>query len=495
MPVKKSVDIWLQPTTTASFSSDNSIITLDTNQAILVYSGNLNCHQGWNFFDFTSPYVWDGVNNLVVIVDDNSGVDESVPLTFGVAQCSGQKTISYYGMLNNIDPTSPNIGYVMKSRFNARPLLQLISCGGASCHEPINLVASAISFDSANVSWQGVSHSYEVSFKKTDDSEWSQPVTVTTSSTAGSYTFNDLNEMTQYDFRVRQFCISGVFSEWAESSFTTATRPCLPPTTPYVTNVGYDRATIGWTSHNDQSIAYILLSHNAYDSVIVADHNPFTLTSLAQDITYSVAVADSCTNNGTTSDYSNTVSFTTASCLPPYNVSVSSISATSALVSWSGDSQYYTIEYGIGNFTPGNGTTVDNINGNSITLNGLTPDVDYTLYIRAKCSETAYSVWSERTTFHTATSGIGLQSESPNPALDISPNPAKDKTTINIVGINGEVALTLVDMSGRIIKETTAFCGGDSCTATVELRHLAAGTYFVRASAQGINIVHKLVVK
>lgn len=493
--VKNSVNIWLQPTTTASFSSDNSIILLDTNQATMVYSGSMNCHKGWNIFNLAETYVWDGVNNLLIIVDDNSGVDELNPLKFGVAQCSGQKTISYRSMLNNIDPISPSAGYILKSRYNARPLLQLIACGGATCHEPINLVANTVGYDTVSVSWQGVSHTYEVSIKQADESEWSEPVTVNTTVNAGTYTFNNLDETTEYNFRVRQLCLSGIYSEWAEGSFITVMRPCLPPTTPIVTNVSYDCATVDWTSYNDQSVWHLRLSHRASDTVLVVTEKPFTLTGLSQDITYSVAVADSCTNNGSISEYSDAVTFTTIICQPVSNVSVSDIRATSAFVSWTGDSPTYTMEYGIGNFNVGTGTTINNISNSYFTLTGLTPDEEYTVYIRANCSETAYSLWNERTTFRTAVNGIGPQIESPNSTLEIYPNPAKDKTTIGIIGINGEVTLTIVDMSGRIVKKTSIFCNGEGCSSNIEIHDLAAGTYFVRASANGVNAVRRLVVK
>ena len=494
MTVKNSVNIWLQPTTTTSFANDNSIITLDTNQAVLVYSGSMNCRKGWNFFNFNEPYLWDGVNNLVVIVDDNSGVDEATFLKFGVAQCSGQKTISYRSMANDIDPISPNGSYMMKSRYNSRPLMQLISCGGAACHEPINLVANTIGYDSASVRWQGMSRNYQISMKKATDSQWSDPVSIVTSSITGNFTFSNLDEMTEYNFRVRQLCLTGNYSDWAEATFVTAMRPCLPPTTPTVTNVGYDRATLDWATQNDQSVWYLRLGHNASDTVIVATEHPFTITGLAQDITYSVAVADSCTNNGSISDYSGAVTFTTTTCEPVSEVTISDITATSAQVSWQGNSPSYSIEYGIGNFSVGAGTTIDNIESTNATITGLTPETTYTLYVRAKCGEGVYSAWSERATFQTTTTGIATSIDISNGSMEIYPNPAKEMATIRIKGVQGEVLLTIVDMSGRTVKESVMKCNDNNST-TIELRDLPSGTYFVRASADGINLIRKLVVK
>ena len=490
--VKNSVNIWLQPTTVSTFNSDNSIISLDTNLATLVYSGPMNCQMGWNFFNFNDTYVWDGVNNLMIVVDDNSGVDEIDPLSFDVAQCNGQKTISYRSMLNDIDPTNPSTGYILKSRFNARPLLQLISCGGASCHEPVGLAAYSVSHDSATVSWQGVSLTYEVSLKETSADQWNEPVTVTTASTNGTFTFSNLDEMTEYDFRVRQLCPSGIFSDWAVGSFITAMRPCLPPSSPTVTNVGYDCATLDWTSHNDQSVWLIRLS-TAYDTLIVATLKPFTLTHLSQDISYSVAVADSCTNNGSLSDFSPAAAFTTSLCLPVSDVTVSDVTATSALVSWTGDSPSYTIEYGIGNFNAGTGTTID-VDAPPFILTGLTPDKDYTLYVRANCTQFAHSVWSHQAAFRTATLRSPNSDLLSSPTVSLYPNPAKHSTTLSIHGITGELSLTIVDMNGRIVKETTLLCNHDDCSKTIELRDLPPGAYFLRLSSDKTNYILKLVV-
>lgn len=173
---------------------------------------------------------------------------------------------------------------------------------------------------------------------------------------------------------------------------------------------------------------------------------------------------------------------------------MSNITATTADISWTGNSAAYALEYGTENFSAGTGTTIDNINISLTTLTGLIPDMEYSVYVRSKCSDAAYSVWSERISFRTATNGIsGIKHTTSD--INIYPNPAKDQATVSIIGINGEVALTIVDMSGRIVKESTVFCGGEECTATIELRDIPAGTYFVRAATESSNSVRRLVVK
>ena len=68
---KNDVNIYLGHTSKSSFASGSDYELFDSLQ--LVYSGALNCTQGWNRFDFDTPFEYNGINNLIVAVDDNSG--------------------------------------------------------------------------------------------------------------------------------------------------------------------------------------------------------------------------------------------------------------------------------------------------------------------------------------------------------------------------------------------------------------------------------------
>ncbi|MBQ6237289.1 MAG: T9SS type A sorting domain-containing protein, partial [Bacteroidales bacterium] len=61
-------------------------------------------------------------------------------------------------------------------------------------------------------------------------------------------------------------------------------------------------------------------------------------------------------------------------------------------------------------------------------------------------------------------------------------------------GVAGEVAITIVDMNGRVVMSDSMSCEGD-CTKTLEVTGLAQGAYFVRISGENVNMVKKLVVK
>jgi hypothetical protein len=77
--------------------------------------------------------------------------------------------------------------------------------------------------------------------------------------------------------------------------------------------------------------------------------------------------------------------------------------------------------------------------------------------------------------------------------VTIYPNPANGNTTLTLNGISGTAEVSVVDLNGRTVMTRTI--EGNTATSTLPLKGLAAGTYFVRVSAQGLNTVRKLIVK
>jgi hypothetical protein len=85
-------------------------------------------------------------------------------------------------------------------------------------------------------------------------------------------------------------------------------------------------------------------------------------------------------------------------CLPPTNVNVESVTATSAVVSWSGEADDYEVEYRV---VDGNWVSVEVFGAHSLTLENLTPNTDYQIHVRSICADEQVSVWSEIATFTT----------------------------------------------------------------------------------------------
>jgi hypothetical protein len=109
----------------------------------------------------------------------------------------------------------------------------------APCNAPTGLGSSAITSNSASVSWASVSGAanYDIDYKESSSSTWINAVTGTTST---SRSITGLSASTLYDWRVRANCTSSLTSDYSQGQFTTtAVIVCPGP---------YDISTNGSTS-------------------------------------------------------------------------------------------------------------------------------------------------------------------------------------------------------------------------------------------------------
>jgi hypothetical protein len=70
-PVSRNIQIYL--TNTASSSLSSSFVTFDNTTFQLVYQGNTSFQTGWCHIEFATPFTYDGLNNLLITVRDNTG--------------------------------------------------------------------------------------------------------------------------------------------------------------------------------------------------------------------------------------------------------------------------------------------------------------------------------------------------------------------------------------------------------------------------------------
>lgn len=114
---KTNVKIYLTTTNKETFESTSDWIL---NGLVQVYSGTFNCTQGWNTFTFDEPFNYDGISNLVVVVEDNSGQYNSSSYKFYTStENSTNKTLVYYNDSYTFTPTG-SYRYVRNYRTNIR---------------------------------------------------------------------------------------------------------------------------------------------------------------------------------------------------------------------------------------------------------------------------------------------------------------------------------------------------------------------------------------
>ena len=483
MTQKTNVDIYIQPTTKSVFSSTSDYDTL-TDAAVLVYHGNLNCQQGWNYFTLTDPYEYDGQTNLMVIVDDNSGAYNTSSYVFKTQSTTGYKTLYRYSDSN--DPDVHNFGTFSgtTSRAQSRVVMQLIGCGDmVICHAPTVDTVSA-THNTVTVNFNGNADAFEVAIV---EGNWEDPSTGIPA--YGTYTFTGLESETQYFVGVRSNCGTGNYSNWVVRSITTDERPCAVPTNLVASNVTLNSATLGWTNGEEgQSAWQIHITGEGYDQTHDVTTNPFTVTGLAYGVTYTFTVRAVCSETNI-SAWSAPATFTTVACESVTGVTVGSVTANSAVISWTAPTgaTRFVVNYGFQGFDQGTGSFDTVENATSCTLSGLTANTPYDVYVRTLCEGGTASAWSSVVNFTTSRS-TGI--DDVNAAnVSLYPNPAS--STVTLKGIEGKATVTVVDMNGRKAGEWTVNEG----ELTIDVTDMAQGAYFVRIVGEQVNAIRKLIVR
>jgi hypothetical protein len=382
---KANCTIYFQPTAKTVFTSSSDMVALDSATGVRVYTGSLNCTQGWNYFQLDTAYHYDGTGNLLVIVDDNSGGYDGIDYVFKTQSCTGYKTIHYYNDTDNPDVTDPSSFSYSMSYEQARPVMQLISCAGAGCRKPI-IVSTTYDYESATITWSGNGTNYEVNIKETA-SDWPAtdiPVV------GNTYTFTGLMPATNYTFRVRQDCSADSlgYSEWALGNFITDSLPCLAPTNLSTTTVTNATATFDWTVRGTETAWDIHVWNTGnIDSIYTVTTRPATVGGFTAGLTYNASIRPLCGSaHNIVGDWGDTITFSTTICPTVTGLTVGNVTANGATLNWDADQMAvsWIVEYGFAGFDQGSGTVVP-CSTNSFNATGLECETSYDFYVRAVC--------------------------------------------------------------------------------------------------------------
>ena len=382
---KTNCTIYFQPTDKTVFSSSSDVVALDTATALKVYEGSLNCSQGWNYFQLDTVYSYNGTGNLMIIVDDNSDAYDGSSYVFRSEPCRGTKTLYYYSDSQNPDVYNPSSFTGSKATASWRTVMQLISCTGAACRMP-NVTSVSQTYHSATINWLGDGSDYEVNIKESASANWPDSNIAVS---ANSYTFNRLRPSTYYTFRVRQNCTADSlgYSDWYTDSFITDSLPCLVPDSLHATAVTNATATLDWNVlGNETNWDIHVWFTGGLDSVYRVSSHPATVGGFTAGLTYYAAVRPLCGIDLLEGDWSDTMSFTTATCPDVTGLTASNVTTNSVTLNWTANpmAQSWTIEYGFEGFNQGSGTTVT-ANTNSYVVTGLLDESSYEFFVKANC--------------------------------------------------------------------------------------------------------------
>ena len=433
-----------------------------------VYSGNVAFNNSgtdnWFTINFQHNFQYNGIDNLLLVVDDNTGSANyaSYSANFYTHSTIDTTALFYSNYSTNADPSNPP---APGSYFLTRNNVRFIYCGITSCPSP-NAMISNITDHTADVSWlnDGSTSQYIISYKLSSDSTWTYLDTISTF----AYSLAGLQYSTTYDISVTAICSNNMYSNPAIITFTTScgtitsipftenfdsyTNALLPdcwhkiyandnfpnisnyinqsapnslciyatPTYPcYAILPAIDssidiRALELSLSVNMQSGGFVIgimsdptdaTTFTSLDTIIASSSNTWERYT---------AYLNRYTGNGhyIAIKYFNTAYYVSyiddvvvdylPDCLNPVNLTAQNIAAETADLYWfeSGNATQWQIEYGLSGFTQGTGTFITTTS-NPYSLTGLTGNTQYDFYVLAVCDSTNSSNWSGVSSFTT----------------------------------------------------------------------------------------------
>ena len=208
--VSRILKIYMMHTTESTSAS-----WIPASSAQLVYSGAPTLHTGLNTFQFSNPFSYNGTDNLVMIVVDETGSWTSGnswrthTAPFQASRYVYQDASAYS------TSSTPSSGTSTTARNNV--------IFGAGCDTTTTCVAphmavSGISTNSVTISWVAgyQETAWEIEYKLHSDTGW----TAFGPATSSPETITNLTPNTTYDIRMRSDC-GGEYSYWTSITVTT----------------------------------------------------------------------------------------------------------------------------------------------------------------------------------------------------------------------------------------------------------------------------------
>ncbi|NHF70662.1 hypothetical protein G6N05_11125, partial [Flavobacterium sp. F372] len=340
------------------------------------------------------------------------------------------------------------------------------------CPKPLNPTISNINYNNAQVNWAngGSESQWEVVVLPVG-SPAPTAVSVGTPASTNPFVITGLSSVTCYDVYVRAVCAPGVVSFWSTvATFCTTPHFCAGDnfydtggaTGDYANSQNITTTICPDNAGNVVTVIFNQFNLTAGDNLVIRDGNLITSPSLGTYTgttlppSFTATSPSGCltfmfTSNGTgvSTGWDAEIYCTTPiTCPKPITLTATNVGTTSAQFNWTETgtaSQWEIIVLPLGSPVPAPGTPGTLVSTNPFVWTPLTPGTAYTFFVRAKCSPTDFSFYSNGANFYT--------------------KPLNDEcaTPLN-VPVNTDMACTLIT-AGTITGATnsgtpTSTCGG-----------------------------------
>ncbi len=245
----RTLDVYIGQTTADTLISPVSVAS----HTLAAQNYTFSPSTGWAKILFDTPVPIDGVSNLIVTIDDNTGDWGNSMST--CAHYATPGVMLYYDEhfydTENVDPVA--LGFDV-SRTNKIPDLQLLGhCATDRCLQPVIIVEPDSNM--LLVSWQqrGSESLWHVEYRREGSSNW----LLADSTAETSYSIQNLNASTPYEVRVGSVCGDSVIYSNSVRCYT----PCGAVNLPYYHDFTIDNTC--WYTHNNYSSSSVGLDLHA----------------------------------------------------------------------------------------------------------------------------------------------------------------------------------------------------------------------------------------
>jgi len=304
-------------------------------------------------------------------------------------------------------------------------------------------------------------------YKKSSETDYVR-VNIAAGQTPFSYNLRNLEGQTTYQYRAFATAMEG-----------TSYGQLVEFTTPEAVLYTITATVVGNGTISPSGTIQVVEGHNK--TFTITPDPGFEIAALIVDNDTIEPVSTYIFSN-VTSNHTIKASFTemTGPCLPPLNLIVNVIDATSVRMSWQGGADAYAIAYGVNGNYNHTAVTMEN----SITIEGLLSQANYVWKIKSLCGELETD-YVEGQPF--TTSGHGINENGivfgmcPNPAHETLTITGSDMKLVEIFNVLGQKAF-----SEEVNKETVL----------LNVSGLNVGLYLVKITDAYGNVgVEKLIVK
>lgn len=228
----------------------NSIDFTPLTEASLVYVGNFYCQLGWNYFEFSTPFYFDGIHNLVVFVLDktvDTATNSKAYHTFKCHQIPNNNVSLGWVTTSPLDPNAPFLptaGFIRNNmRFTVCSHSESVPC------TPPNIYHHEWSNDSVTIYWaSGLNDSiWVLRYRLLGDNGWTYDSTATS-----PYKIYAPSPDSIYGIELQSKCGDSLYSVW-KSPFSTTDSPCRPVSDITLSSVSEHTAEITWVPGGNES--------------------------------------------------------------------------------------------------------------------------------------------------------------------------------------------------------------------------------------------------